>query len=365
MKTYSKIKGLSDSRRMPRLSKIRLGAKIEKIIGTGDKQKSVEYPIELPFFLLPDDVAAVHGGKIQDIEARAKALGVNRADALKFIKENGHRLAEELPVMIPVEDTNYSFPQSYKLYGGSIGLKCIGDGETAQERFGPGREDWHEIKCPCDKLKSDENPRGECTIKAHLSVMLPDVSAGGVYQIDIGSINSIVDINSGIDYIQKIIWRVSMIPLKLRRIPTETHHDGKKQIHYTCQLTFAGNIHAISEMRENHRILTHNQILKLEEPDYSDPKEDAPDMQYVQPEHIKNMLDELKALAEAKKVLKSEGLAIRDAIDLQDDDMIEKIYNQVKSRNSGKTQDETAAKLKQKAEETNTKQTIDEIPNRF
>lgn len=352
MKNFTKIKGLSDSRRMPRLSKIRLGAKIQK---AGTK---TEYPVELPFFLLPDEVAAIHGGKIRDPVKRAKELGLKNSAAIEFIKNNGHRLAEELPVMIPVDDIEYSFPQSYKLYGGSIGLKCIGDGENAEERVGTTNE-FKPRTCPCPHLKTDDNPKGDCTIKAHLSVMLPEVSAGGIFQIDIGSINSIVDINSGIDYIKSLVGRVAMIPLKLKRIPTETHHDGKKQIHFTCQLTFAGNIHAIAEMRDSSKILTHSEVLQLEEPIYTDPTEDAPDMEYTQPEHIKNMLDELKAWAENKKVLKTEGAAIAEALENQDDAKIEEIYNQVKSRNSGKTQDETAGKLKQKAEETDTQQTTD------
>lgn len=338
---------------MPRLNKIRLGAKVSS-------GKS-EYPVELPFFLLPDDVAAVHGGKIENPLARAKTLGVKNAAALDFIKDNGHRLAEELPVMIPVEDTDYSFPQSWKLYGGSIGLKCSGDGETASERVGTTNE-FKERQCPCPQQRTDQNPKGACTIKAHLSVMLPEVSAGGIYQIDMGSINSIVDINSGIEYIRGLIGRVAMIPLKLRRIPTETHHDGKKQIHWTCQLTFSGNIHAIAEMRENTKILTHTQVLQLEEPDYSDPAEDAVDMQYEQSDEIKAIIDELTALAKAKKVLKSEGKAIAEAIDNNDDDTIKKIYEAVKARNTGQSQAETAAKLKGKKTGEEQPPPVDEPP---
>ena len=335
---YTQIKGLSDSRRMPRLSKIRLGAKVSN--------GKAEYPVELPFFLLPDEVAAVHGGKITNIEKRAKDLGVKNAVAVKFIKENGHRLAEELPVMIPVEDTNYSFPQSYKLYGGSIGLKCIGDGEMAEERVGTTNE-FKPKKCPCNHLKSDANPKGDCTIKAHLSVMLPEVSAGGIFQIDMGSINSIVDINSGIEYVRSMIGRVAMVPLKLRRIPTETHHDGKKQTHFTCQLTFAGDINDVVKLRGSDQLITHNQMLMIEAPDYSDPKEDAIDMQYEQPQHIKDKIDELTALAKNKKVLKSEGQAIAEALFQNDEETIVKIYEAVKARNSGATQAETAEKLKQ------------------
>lgn len=334
----TKIIGLSDLRRMPRLNKIRLGAKFQN-------DKGVEYPAELPFFLLPEEVATVHGGKIKNISNRAKILGVKKQNVLKFVEENQHRLAEELPVMIPVEDVEKSFPQNYTMFGSSAGVKCIGNGETAEERI-EGTNNFKEIKCPCKNLKSDENPRGACTIKARLQVMLPEVSAGGVFQIDIGSINSIIDINSGIDYVKAMVGRVAMIPLKLKRIPTETHHGGKKQIHFTCQLTFSGDIKAVVALKEEGKMLTHKQVLSLEEPEYSNPRLDAVDATYEQPEGIKKKVDELRDLATKKKISKNEIDDLKVAIDLNDEDAIEEIHKRVLSRQkTGSTQDDVATKL--------------------
>jgi uncharacterized protein YfkK (UPF0435 family) len=96
-------------------------------------------------------------------------------------------------------------------------------------------------------------------------------------------------------------------------------------------------------MKEGTKMLTHKE---MEEPDYSDPREDKPDMTYEQPETVKKMIDELHQFALEKKVLVSEGQAIKEALDNEDDSEIERIYNVVKSRNSGQTQDETAQKLK-------------------
>ncbi len=152
MKKFTEIKGLTEQVRLTRIDKIRLGAKLS----TG---KGKEYPIQLPFFLLPNCVAAVHGGKISDPVARAKNLGVKTKKVLDFIKENGHRLAEELPVMIAVGDRSISFPQAYKLYGASAGLKCIGDGKDASERQGTSNN-WIDKKCSCKRMKTDENPGG-------------------------------------------------------------------------------------------------------------------------------------------------------------------------------------------------------------
>jgi hypothetical protein len=348
MKKFTKIKGLSDSRRMPRLNKIRLGAKVLNSAGK-------EYPVELPFFLLPNEVAAIHGGKIEDPVKRAKALGLNNKAALKFIGENAGKLAEELPVMIPVEDENMSFPQSYKLYGGSIGLKCSGDGEEAQERQGI-TNNWTPRSCPCNQLKSDDNPKGGCTIVANLQIILPDVSMGGVYQIDIGSINSIIDINSGIDYTKSVYEkatgekRVAMVPLLLRRAPTETHHGGKKQIHFTCRLSPVGTIQTFAKLANDSRyILTHAEALMLPEPELSDPALRPVDMVYEQPEHVKKIIAELDDLKKKGKLKKGEIDAIRTAKERGEDEVIENIYTAVMDRiPTGSTQKDTAAKLKGK-----------------
>ena len=50
------IKGLSETRRLPRLGKIRLGEKVE---GKGGK----EYPKATDHFVVPEEVAAVYGNE--------------------------------------------------------------------------------------------------------------------------------------------------------------------------------------------------------------------------------------------------------------------------------------------------------------
>lgn len=260
------IKGLTDKRRFPRLNKIRLGFKIRK----GDK----EYPAELPFFLLPLDVARIYGGKVT--VNRAKELGVTRKDVLFFIEQNIHRLAEELEIMLPVNEPDAVFPTALKWYGSQKGAVCMGNGEVANRFKGAmdetakiteaGKENleagdrYIEIECPCPKLKTDANPQGPCTSRGHLMMLIPKVNMGGVYQLDVGSYNSIIDLMSGMDYIQSLVGRFNMVPLTLRRIPTITHHDDKKQIHFTLQLLLHVPIEHLEELRkDNARILQHAQ----------------------------------------------------------------------------------------------------------
>ena len=264
------VKGISNRRRLPRLAKIRLGFKVVN----GNK----EFPAESPFFVLPPEIARFYGFKTkEDALKRATEMQVKRKDVLKFVEINYARLSEELEIMLPVNDMGAVFPQAYTWYGSSRGVKCMGDGEHAM-RYDDQQRGTVQIPCPCEKLKGENNPRGECTLRGHLQCLVPKAGLGGVYQIDTGSYNSTVDINSGISYVQalmkdagvatqdedgQIVGRFAMVPLVIRRIPTETHHDNQKQIHYTIQLLPAPSIdiNALNKLRQDTRyIMSHGQV---------------------------------------------------------------------------------------------------------
>lgn len=222
------IKGLSERRRLPRLGKIRLGIKKTGSGGT-------EYPTEVDYFVCPPEVQAVYGPQ-----------------------------PKSLRIMIPLEDINQVFPQAYKWYGLGSGLKCKGDGQVALRRWTdvepglqakidnghPKGSDAHdpndlvEIPCPCPRLKS-----GECAPKGHFMVLLPEVSLSGIYQIDTGSANNLVEINSAIDFLRSLLGRIAMIPLTLRREPVEITYQGKRRVHYLLKLTWEGNLHAAQQIR--------------------------------------------------------------------------------------------------------------------
>lgn len=211
------IKGLSDKRRMPLIGKIRLGLK-KKSSKTG-----AEYPAETEWFVCPEEVQKVYG------------------------KE-----PKELEVMIPVNDLESVFPCSYVFYGSSKGVKCRGNGEMAY-RVNDETKEMDQVACPCPLL--DEK---KCKQVGRLLFMIPKVSVGGVFQITTSSFNSIVDLASGLDYVAALVGRFAMIPLKLRRIKTETHHDNKKQNHYTLQIILDASLDMINQMRlDTSRILEH------------------------------------------------------------------------------------------------------------
>lgn len=245
---FTRIKSnFSQNRRIPRLGKIRLGLKVRKEKPGG---QVVEYPKEVDYFVCPPEVEAVYG-----------------------------KQPKELDVIFPSDDEEMIFPQSLAWFGKSKGLKCKGDGEHA-ERLNEQTSQWEPMKCPCEHYKSDENPKGECTEQGILMMILPKVSVGGVYQLRTGSYHSVVDVNSGIDYVRNLVGRVAMVPLKLKRVPRTTHADGKPQTHYTLSLTMDATVEGINRLRDDTtRILTHKQVL-IEGPVDENPALDPPDVTY-------------------------------------------------------------------------------------
>lgn len=227
---FTKIKDISERRRLPRLGKIRLGIKVVS------QKTGKEFPREVDYFVVPPEVAKVYGER-----------------------------PTSLDVMFPINDLEVVFPQAYKWYGGQRGLKCVGNGEQALRLIEKTLE-MEEVECKaeqCEHMKS-----GECQRIGHLMVILPRINMGGVYQIDVGSYHSIVDVNSGLEYVQALVGRFAMVPLRLTRIPKETHFGGQKQIHYTLQVFADLDVDMLNNLRENtSRVLLSTRNLALPPPE--------------------------------------------------------------------------------------------------
>lgn len=219
MKTFTRIIGMSDIRRLPRVGKIHLGRRLKS-------QRGTEYPKESDDFVIDElpEVIAVYGPH-----------------------------PKELDIIIPVEDQGIFFPQCYKLYGSASSLVCIGDGQSAMRdekkvikadtlvengEKGNGRI---EVLCVGPDNCAYGNEHG-CRRVGLFRFLLHKVTMGGVYQIDTGSFNSIVDLNSSLDLIRSQMAaitgqpRIAGIPLILKRVPTETRYEGKKAVHYCLRL---------------------------------------------------------------------------------------------------------------------------------
>jgi hypothetical protein len=202
------IKGLSDVRRLPRIGKIRLGIKTQNDKGT-------PYPKAVDYFVCnPDQSTPEHAAKA-------------------FHEVYGDK-PRKLDIMIPSENKDEYFAQWYLRYGSGSGLLCKGDGEKAVE-VNKETGEMHEHECNPETCPWAQ--KNHCKAIGKFQFMLPRVPGLGVWQIDTGSYNSIVNLNSAIDFIGRLTGgRIAGLPLQLIVVPKEVQVEGRKKVVYVMDL---------------------------------------------------------------------------------------------------------------------------------
>jgi len=242
------IKGMSEIRRLPRLGKIRLGI---KAMSQGGK----EYPKEVDYFVLDPQTPA-------------------KEENDRLIQEF-HRLygnePKKINIMFPVADPDVFFPQFYKRYGSSTSLQCKGDGVEAtcmSEEFAKGlkitgHDEFGNPKVGCAGKECPYYKSKQCSETATLQVLLPELPGAGVWQITTGSFNSIVNINSCVDYVRAVAGRAHMIPLTLERREQEIAYDGKKTKHYILHINMDFKL---ADLQKQAMIEPSKILLELPEP---------------------------------------------------------------------------------------------------
>jgi len=213
------------SPQIPRVAKIRLGVK--QTAGSGK-----QYPKEVDYFVCTD---------CPEVEAALKC----RPGELR-----------EIPILFPVENIDQIIPHRFAYWGSDAGLKCQGDGRTCMRavKDEKGEVVMEEGACPgpaeCDfaltKGDGSRVAKPLCIRQGTLSFMIPQVSMGGVYQIDTTSYHAIQGIIDDLIYIKSICGRVSLLTignrplLKLVRVPVQTHGHGKKEVHFPVRIRYIG-----------------------------------------------------------------------------------------------------------------------------
>jgi len=276
-KRFTKIVGehpISSIRRLTWKGKIRLGIRVPTIakdkdgkykkdqngdfIQKRDKYGELEFhPKDVPHFVCPKEVRDMFGKEPTELKI---------AFPLSGLDENGF------------PDIGGLFPQAYKWYGSSRGLKCVGNGERAMRANEKGI--FEEMECPCDKFGQKDG----CSKRASLFFFIPDISMGGIYVIDSGSWNTMVDVQSGIylalellkDPITNRYNSITMLPFKLRRIQKETQHEGRKDKHWplTCELDLP--IPEIKKIREGQTLfIGQKRIYQIPDIPDENPKSDS------------------------------------------------------------------------------------------
>lgn len=237
----SPIFGLSERNRMPRLGKIHLGVKVPNKSGQGEHPEAVDY------FVLPPDLQAVYGEKPTSLE-----------------------------IVFPVDDDEIIASQWRRAYSATRGLVCKGNGQTARRLVnvklrkpdpegvltGPIADhtaqavEWCQgILCPGDECPYTVSKA--CKPVMNLQFMLPRALGLGIWQLDTGSVFSILNVNSGLRLVRALVEHmggtasVAMVPLRLDLIEQEVAPDGKKKTIHVLQITIAGSLAQLAVARKS------------------------------------------------------------------------------------------------------------------
>jgi hypothetical protein len=165
-------------------------------------------------------------------------------DLLKQFKELYGDKPTSIKIMFPPAPRELFFAQWYKRYGKSTLVKCKGDGEIATtspefseglEKIGEDERGFIQVKCLGPECIYQAKKK-ECQRMAALQVILPEIKGLGVWQINTGSYNSIVNMNSAIDWLTGLTGRYAMIPVTLMRQEQDIQYEGKRSKHYILQI---------------------------------------------------------------------------------------------------------------------------------
>jgi len=281
------IKAISDVRRCPRLGHIRLG--IKKV----SEKTGKEYPAEVDYFIL--DPCTGDEQRNEELKAQFKELYGEKPNAIK--------------IMFPPVDPEIFFQQWYKRYGSGTLLKCKGNGETAVcalPEFAEGlevigKDEMNLTKVKCLGPECIYQKDNSCNRLGALQILLPELSGIGVWQINTGSWNSIVNLNSALDWLKGLCGRFQMIPVTLRRVPTDISYEGKRSKHYIMQIDL-DNIN-IAQLQKAALVAPEKAML----PALPAPDEEKDPLLYPEPENGKDketspMVEKAKETFEAKEI---------------------------------------------------------------
>lgn len=165
------IKGLSDKRRFTRGGHLRLGRKVQGQRGL--------YPQKSDHFI----------ADFENPEVEALFYRLYGAEP------------KRVSICFGGEEIEDVFPQFYKCYGKSAGLKCKGDGEFASRITAEG--ELEEVECPTPE-HCDYGKQNGCKQMAAMQFFIKGLPGIQVFQVNTTSFNSIININSGIELLQTV-----------------------------------------------------------------------------------------------------------------------------------------------------------------
>lgn len=269
------IKGITNQYRPVRLGKIHLGV-IQKHPKT---QK--EYPVEVDYFVIPDELKPFYGEK-------PKALNVRLPSA--YFEKNFDGYLEKV------------FPQYLKRYQGGKDygvLVCKGDGETAVAIDPESKTGLTEKPCPCQYLED-----GTCKRIGIFRFRIQEMPSLNIYQITTSSFNSILNINSFcrdlLEHCLTIGADPSFYHLVLRRSEQKVQRlekgEAKSSRHYILTLDIDQRYHKSLFDVSVPKAIKEESVpaAKLPPPDESRDERFFPDEQNESEAAISEMLDDIQ-----------------------------------------------------------------------
>ncbi len=243
------VGNVSGLMRLKRLGKIRLGIKKRHA------QTGKEYPSAIDSDGNPIDYFVID----KDLQ-----------DAL------GEKKPKVIECIFASNDPEEVYQEKLALYGNTTGLKCHGNGQVAMRRQENGQ--WLERKCPCEFLKTDDNPKGQCTAQGHLMVVIPKVSMWGYFQLTTHSIYARAGILSSLKQLQETVGRIAFIPLRLSRVPQDITYKGHSKTHYIVGFDPALNYAQTVELKAHPELLVLPAPREIEAPLDTNPADDPVDV---------------------------------------------------------------------------------------
>lgn len=229
MRHFTSIVGESEEWRPPEAGKIRLGERDDTPEGKGK-------PSELEYFRFDAETHSTYPRLRELLGAEPK----------------------KLTVLLPSDDYDFCWAESYQFYGSGAGIKCEGNGQVASRKLCATCKQMvcqHydapriETEVACNDRCPYRGPR-KCEARGTLSVLMPEITMGGLWRMHTKSLHSRGQIRGYLHYLERIIGHLAFIEIDLYRKQIETHHAGGKQIHWVPYVRYVGDRKAVQALRE-------------------------------------------------------------------------------------------------------------------
>lgn len=205
---------LPEGGRIPRVGKLRLGIKIERM----SNGRAVQFPSGVDYFVVNEDQST------------------NRQSAESFHEVYGDE-PRELDIVLPaprVEDVLEGAWRSYGT-GGKLKRKCTGPGGECVTRDENG--DWQAGACACQAEGLDpEDKKRHCQQRWTLTVMLMRVAGVGCWQLDTGSQMAAEGLTASLRMLEQFRGHLQGAKATLRVVPRQVAPDGEVKTVYIAEL---------------------------------------------------------------------------------------------------------------------------------